>query len=148
MNGPSPRIERHAPILRAGMLLLVIPQVIAGAWAFFAPRSWYDSFPGFGRVWVAPIGPFNEHFVSEVGNALLVMSLLVVIAAVYLERRLVRIALTLWLLFSIPHFISHLRLTSLFDAVDNAGNLAGLGIAVVLPIVLLLMTRESPEGQR
>ena len=146
----SDRIERYAGIQRLGMILLVIPQAVAGFWAFIAPRNFYDSFPGFGRVWVAPIGDYNEHFIADTGNLLVVLSLLIAIAAYYLDRRLVRISLTLWLVFAVPHFISHVRLSSLFSAADNFGNIASLGMAVLLPIFLLLLTwRDAPVvGER
>ncbi len=139
MDG-SPRIERYASVTRFGLIVLVIPQALAGLWAFLAPRSFYDSFPGFGRIWVAPIGSYNEHFIADTGNLLLVLALLLAAAAYYLERRLVRISLALWLLFAVLHFISHVRLMSLFSTSDNLGNLGSLGFAVLLPIVLLLLT--------
>jgi len=142
---PTDRLERYGGILRIGMILLIVPQAVAGFWAFLAPRSFYDTFPGFGRVWVAPIGDYNEHFIADTGNLLLVMCLLLAVAAFYLERRLVRIALTLWLVFAVPHFIAHLQLTELFDAPDNLGNLATLGIGALLPLLLLLLTwRDTP----
>lgn len=144
------RLDRYGGTLRIGMLLLIVPQAIAGLWAFLAPRSFYDDFPGFGRTWVAPIGDFNEHFIADTGNLLLVMCLLLGIAAFYLERRLVRIALVLWLAFSVPHFIAHLQLSELFSTSDNLGNVVTLGVAVLLPILLLLLTwRDTPlVGER
>ena len=150
MTRPTDRIERYGGVLRLGMVLLIVPQTIAGFWAFIAPRSFYDTFPGFGRVWVAPIGDYNEHFIADTGNLLLVMCLLMGLAALYLERRLVRIALVCWLVFSVPHLISHIRLSSLFDAADNAGNIGSLGMGVLLPILLLLLTwRDEPlVGER
>ena len=139
------RLDRYAGILRLGMVLLIVPQAIAGLWAFVSPRSFYDDFPGFGRTWVAPIGDYNEHFIADTGNLLLVMCLLLAVAAFYLERRLVRIALVLWLAFAVPHFIAHVRLTELFSTSDNLGNVGTLGIAVLLPIVLLFLTwRDAP----
>ena len=144
------RLDRYGGIIRIGMVLLIVPQAIAGLWAFLAPRSFYDNFPGFGRAWVAPIGDFNEHFIADTGNLFLVVCLLLGIAAFYLERRLVRIALVLWLVFSVPHFIAHSRLTELFSTSDNLGNLVTLGIAVVLPVFLLGLTyRDTPlAGKR
>lgn len=144
------RLERYGGIMRLGMALLIVPQAIAGMWAFVAPRSFYDDFPGFGRAWVSPIGNYNEHFIADTGNLFLVTCLLLALAAYYLERRLVRIALICWLGFSIPHFISHAQLTSSFSGSDNAGNLGSLGMAVLLPLLLLILTwRDTPVvGER
>lgn len=150
MTRPTDRTGKYGGVLRLGMILLIVPQAVAGLWAFIAPRSFYDSFPGFGRVWVAPVGPYNEHFIADTGNLLLVLCVLLGVAALYLERRLVRVALVCWLVFSIPHLISHIRLTSLFDAADNAGNIGSLSLGVLLPIVLLVLTwRDEPlVGER
>lgn len=145
MTRSTDPLVRYGGILRAGMVLLIVPQAVAGFWAFLSPRGFYDSFPGFGRVWVAPIGSYNEHFIADTGNLLLVMCLLLGVAAFYLERRLVRIALVCWLVFAVPHLISHVRLASLFDGTDNLGNIGGLGLAVLLPILLLWLTwRDEP----
>jgi DMSO/TMAO reductase YedYZ heme-binding membrane subunit len=147
---PTDRLERYGGILRIGMIVLIVPQAVAGFWAFVAPRSFYETFPGFGREWVAPIGDYNAHFIADTGNLLLVLCLLLAVAAFYLERRLVRVALSLWLVFAVPHFISHVQLTEMFDGPDNVGNLVTLGIGVLLPILLLILTwRDSPlVGER
>lgn len=150
MKQPSDRLDRDGKFLRIGMVLLIVPQAVAGAWAFFAPRSFFEDFPGLGRTWIAPIGGYNEHFIADTGNLMLVMCVLVAVAAYYLERRLVRVALCMWVLFSLPHFISHAQLTELFSGSDNAGNLGSLGMAVLLPLLLLLLTRRGapPAAER
>jgi hypothetical protein len=149
MQQPSDRLERYGGLTRIGMVSLIFPQAITGAWAFFAPQSFYDSFPGFGRVWIAPIGDYNEHFIADLGIMFLVLCGLLGVAAFYLERRLVRIALSLWLVFAVPHFISHIQLSSVFSTADNLGSVGTLGIAVVVPIVLLVLTwRDTPAGRQ
>ena len=32
------------------------------------PAAFYDDFPGLGRMWVAPDGPYNQHLVRDVGE--------------------------------------------------------------------------------
>ena len=140
MHHESDRLERYSGIMRLCLVLLIVPQAVAGLWAFVAPRSFYDDFPGFGRAWISPIGDYNEHFIADTGNLFLVLCLLLAFAAFYLERRLVRIALVSWLAFTVPHFISHLRLTDLFSGSDNLGNVGSLGMAVLLPLLLLILT--------
>ncbi len=39
-----------------------------GLWAQAVPRSFYDDFPGMGRMWVAVDGPYNQHLVRDVGG--------------------------------------------------------------------------------
>ena len=41
---------------------------VVGLWATASPESFYDDFPGMGRVWVAVDGPYNEHLVRDVGG--------------------------------------------------------------------------------
>ena len=48
-------------IERAVLGYLTIAGVFVGVWATVFPRSFYDDFPGVGRVWVAVDGPMNEH---------------------------------------------------------------------------------------
>jgi hypothetical protein len=140
MQQAPDRLERYGGIMRIGMALLIVPQAITGAWAFLAPRSFFEDFPGFGRTWISPIGAYNEHFITDTGALFLVMCLVMGLAAYYLERRLVRIALVCWLAFSVPHFISHTQLTSSFSSSDNAGTLGTLGMVVLLPLLLLILT--------
>jgi len=39
-----------------------------GMWATFAPRSFYDDYPGFGREWVRVNGPYNETQTAQWGR--------------------------------------------------------------------------------
>src|SRR3712207_3319367 len=54
----------------------------AGAWQQFAPRSFYDDFPGWGRHWVSPVGPYNEHLLRLVGQGNLAFGIVALVALV------------------------------------------------------------------
>jgi hypothetical protein len=54
--------------------------LVAGVWQGFAPRSFYDDFPGFGRHWVSPDGPYNEHLVRDVGQGNLAFGTVALVA--------------------------------------------------------------------
>ena len=54
-------------VSRVILALLAITSVQLGLWATFAPRSFYEDFPGGGRNWVAVDGPYNEHLVRDFG---------------------------------------------------------------------------------
>lgn len=45
-----------------------------GVWATLFPRSFYDSFPGFHRIWVGVDGPYNEHLARDVGSLYLALT--------------------------------------------------------------------------
>lgn len=127
-------IER---VQRVGLVALGAPQAGIGLWALLAPRDWYDSFPGGGREWLPAFGPYNEHFAADAGSGLLAAGLLVLVAAVVLERRVVQVALVGWLAFAIPHTVYHLTAFDTLDGTDNALNLALLSLTIVVPIALL-----------
>jgi hypothetical protein len=137
----SNRDSRPAPrgLLRGGLLFLaaaVLP-LSSGLWALLAPRAFYEDFPLPGRDWVSTLGPYNEHLVRDYGALNLALTVLLVAAAVLLERRLVQVALLTWLVFATPHFVFHLGQTHHFSASSNAEQLGGLGLVVLLPVVLL-----------
>ena len=81
--------------------------LLVGAWATFAPRSFYDSFPGGGETWVAVDGPYNQHLVGDVGALNLALVVVTVWALVTLDRRLVQVASVAWLVYSVPHLSYH-----------------------------------------
>jgi nucleoside-diphosphate-sugar epimerase len=114
-----------------------------GVQAAFFPRSFYDDFP-MGRGWVAMDGPYNEHLVRDVGALNLALVVVTVAALVLSTRALARTAAIAWLVYSVPHFVYHLRhLTMAMPGTDKAGIVVSLGITVVAPIVVLLTARGA-----
>lgn len=141
-------VERRT-LFRVLLLALALPQATAGLWALLSPRGWYDDFPGFGRAWISPLGAYNDHFAVDVGAGLLALAVLLIAAAVWPERRLVRISLVVWLVFAIPHLIFHASTTERLESFDNVANLTVLGLAVGIPLFLLVLSgRRSRGGMR
>ena len=112
-----------------------------GCWATFAPQSFYDSFPGGGRHWVAMDGPFNEHLVRDVGGLYLALLVLSVGVALRPAPGVVRLTGLVWLAFSVPHLAYHTAHLGMFSRSDQVLNVVGLGGAVVLGLVLCLPLR-------
>jgi hypothetical protein len=82
---------------------------VTGVWAYAAPRHWYDTFPGLGMSWLPPLGPYNEHFVKDVGAFYLGLTALSVLATVYVANAtLVKVAACAWTVFNALHLILHL----------------------------------------
>jgi hypothetical protein len=138
-------VERRR-LFQVLLLALGLPQAAAGLWALISPRGWYDDFPGFGRAWVSPHGPYNDHFANDVGAGLLALAVLLIAAAIRPERRLVRVSLVTWLVFAIPHLIFHASTTERLETSDNIVNLALLVGAVVVPIFLLALSGRRRRG--
>ena len=133
--------------LRCGLLVLAVSALTVGLWALLVPRSFYDDFPLPGMAWVSTLGPYNEHLVRDVGSLNLALGVLLVVAAVLLERRLVQASLVTYLVYAVPHFIFHVSTGHAFPFGDNIANLLTLGLAVLLPLVLLALTGWRSGGQ-
>jgi hypothetical protein len=127
------------PVIQRFILgYLGVTSVAVGAWAQFAPRSFYDDFPGFGRMWVRVDGPFNEHLVRDVGGLNLALAAVLVGAMISLRRPMVVVAAIAALLYGIPHFIYHVSNRVGLSGPDVAASLGGLAMFAVLPGLLLL----------
>jgi hypothetical protein len=132
-------------VLRIGLAVLAVPAAIVGFWAAFAPRSFYDDFPGIGRTWIAPDGPYNQHLVRDVGELNLALVVITVIAMVTLTPMLVRAVLAGWVVYSLPHVIYHLRNLEPFSTDDQVSIVGSLAFVPILAIVLFVVEVRAPR---
>jgi hypothetical protein len=135
---------------RAVRVLLIVLGAVAlelGVWATFAPRSFYDDFPGFGRAWVAADGPYNEHLVRDFGGLNLALAVLTLVAAASLAVALVRTAAVAWLVWGVPHLVYHARHLDVYSRSDKVLNLVSLVGAVAVAVALLALARAAPTRE-
>jgi hypothetical protein len=125
-------------LARFAIAPLVVNHVTVGAWATFAPRSFFDDFP-LGRGWVASLAPYNEHLVRDVGGLSLGFAVLFVALLVNPSPTLARPALYAWLVTATAHFAFHLDHLQGFSGPDAAAQTLGLACAVLLPAAVLWM---------
>ncbi len=138
--------ESRRRAIRAGLVVLAVPAAFVGFWALAAPRSFYDDFPGAGRQWVSPLGPYDEHLVRDVGAFELAFVALAIFAFVTLDRRLVQGALLAFLVSAVPHLAYHATATEPLSTSDNVLSLGALTLGVIVPLALLPLTRtQQPE---
>ena len=78
----------------------------------------------------------------------LALGVLLVSAAISLERRLLQVALLTYLAFAIPHFFFPAAQTHHFSFLHNALQLGSLGFLVLLPVALLVLTTVSVPHTR
>lgn len=132
-------------VLRRVLLVITaLTAVYVGAWALFAPLSWFDAFPGLGLRWLPPLGPYNEHLARDVGGLYLAMAALSVAAAMRpAEDFLVRAVAIGWLVFSVPHLIFHVVHLSMYGPLDQVLNVIALAYFVLMGAALLLPTRTT-----
>ena len=132
-------------VVRIVLVLLGVGSIPLGVWATFAPRSFYDDFPGFGRHWVQVDGPYNQHLVRDFGALNLALAVVTIAAAITLSRPLVIAVAIAWLAWGIPHLVYHLRhLDTLSSTGDKVANVLLLGSLPVLAVVVLVLTLGRP----
>lgn len=124
-------------VVRVGLGFLAVVSIQVGVWAQLAPRSFYDHFPGLGRVWISVDGAYNEHLVRDVGGLNLALAVVLVAAAITLSRPLIVAAALASLAYGVPHLLYHSLHTEQFGAVDVAGIIGGLALFAVVPVALL-----------
>ena len=126
---------------RYGLLAVAVGQLGATLQALLTPRSFYDDFP-FGRGWVQEYPSYNSHLIQDYGAYTLGAMAAIVLAAIWLDRRVVQLAIVSWLVGSTIHFISHVATVDRYGTGDGIANLAGLFVLVAIPAWLLLKSRE------
>jgi hypothetical protein len=141
--------------LRIGLGLLAASMALMGAWALFAPESFFEDFPGSGFRPVAALPPYNQHLVTDFGALNLALAFVVGAAAVTLSRPLVFAALGAVLINGLAHLAFHAGHQGTLSDSDQTSNLIALSLPVVLGFVLFLVEfartprppLEPQEGQ-
>ena len=62
--------------------VLAVQAAVVGIWAAIRPAAFYAGFPGLGRSWVRPEGPYSEHLVRDVGTLSAALAVVTAAAAV------------------------------------------------------------------
>ena len=125
--------------VRGALGYLAVTSVGVGAWASFLPNSFYNSFPGGGRQWIAGDGPFNEHMVSDAGAGFLAIGVVAILAAVWLDRRLVLTASAAVVVHAVVHLAFHLRHAHpTLGSVDTALSNGGLALSAAVAGAVLV----------
>jgi hypothetical protein len=135
-------------LVRVGLGLLALINAWWGGWARFAPRHFFDTFPGFGHHWTAAYPPYNEHLVTDLGSTFLTLAVLLGIAAV-LDQPTVRwVVLTGVIVFNALHLEFHALHGGLLSGFDLGASLTTLALGVVGPLALLLVDVLMPRRTR
>ena len=124
--------------VRGGLGILAVIQLGTGLWQLVLPASFYRDFP---TVDLAP--PYSEHLMRDFGGANVALGIIVVAAAVWLEKRYVVLVLLAYLAFSIPHLFFHMSHLHDASTADVAFQVVSLGSAVVLPMLVLALVPSA-----
>ena len=137
-NQPSGRMQIPA-VVRIGLWLMALFSLLAGIQQQFAPRFFYEHFPGFGMQWVSVDGPYNEHLLRDLGGANLAFAVLTFFAIARPSVGLVRAVAIAMLVAQVPHFIYHAaHLDLLRTPLDRVLQTASLALTLVIPLTVLL----------
>lgn len=138
-------VDRRLRAIRAGLVMLGAGQGFAAVWALAAPRSFFDGFPVGGAHWVSALPPFNEHLIRDYGASFLAISVLALTAARLADRRVMRIALVVWIVAAAPHLFFHLAHADEPAGVEGVLSLLTLGLNVAVPAGLLALIPKEVQ---
>jgi hypothetical protein len=130
---------------KVGLALVAAAQAEVGIWGLTAPHSFFTTFPGFGRHWVAPLGVYNEHLLRDYAAAELGFAVLLACAAIWFERRLVLVAGAAFLAATLPHFAYHLTTTETLSTTDNTLSLGSFLLELMLVTWAMVAVTKQPE---
>ena len=134
--------DRTNLAMRVLLAVLTGSATTVGAWAAFAPRSFYDDFPGLGQIWVAVDGPYNEHLVRDVGALNLALAAVTVCALLTLSRPTILASALSWLAYGVPHVIYHARHLGVFDSAAGVAVIASVSSTSVVALAVLWLERS------
>jgi hypothetical protein len=119
-----------------------------GSWQQFAPQSFYSDFPGFGRHWVSPDGPYNEHLLRDVGQGNMAVGTVALVALLTGGVWLARATGLAALVANAPHQLYHqTHLDLLPTATDRVLQTATLTVVTGTAAALAVLAFRLPVPQ-
>ena len=140
-------MTRRATGQRAVLLLVAAGQAEVGLWGELSPHAFFTTFPGFGHHWVAMFGVYNEHLVRDYAAAELGFAVLLALATVWFERRLVLAAGAAFIVATLPHFLYHVTTTSQMSTSDNVGSL-GAFVLEMAAVAVVMYAIARPDHDK
>ncbi|MEU2288363.1 hypothetical protein ABZ614_41820 [Streptomyces sp. NPDC013178] len=126
------------PIVRRTVLGILAVACVYHVWAYFAPRTWYETFPGIGRGWLLRLGPYNEHLVKDTAALYLAMLVVTLAAWRYVDsNRYVQTVGAAWLAFNVFHLLYHLQHLGMYSTGERVAIVSLLSALTLLSAVLL-----------
>lgn len=122
------------------LIILAVPQMVIGLWAYISPRTWFEQFPGMDPRLVASEPPFNEHLASDAGAGFLTTAVLLLGAAWIAKLAATQLALVGVTAFQGLHLVRHLfNPSDLLTTSEQVLNIGVLTFGVVAPLTMLFL---------
>jgi hypothetical protein len=131
--------------LRFGFSGLALANLGIGVLASVAPE-WFFHWFLFGRGWAGALGPYNEHYVLDLGYEYLALGIVLAWATVKPNRQLAWAAAVAALVANAPHLVFHLNHTHALGLGDNLAQDGLLTALTVAPIAVILLLWQRPEA--
>jgi hypothetical protein len=128
---------------QVALVVIAFSTGLVGIWATVAPTSFYEDFPGAGRVWVAVDGPYNEHLVRDVGTLNLALAFVAVVALITGSTLVARAAGGAALIYGVPHLLYHATHLDPYDSGDKVALIFSLSIAVLAAVLAVAAPTED-----
>lgn len=123
--------------VRAVLVSFGALELVLGVWLTFVPKTFYDHVP---TVDWDP--PYAEHAFRDFGAASLGLSVVLIAAAVRLDRFLATVALLAFVAFSLPHGVFHLGHLHSHHLGWSIVLATGVSLMVVVPLTALVAARR------
>ena len=134
--------------IRAGLVYLTVSFLTVGVWATLDPRGFYDGFPGGGHRWIAGDGPYNAHLTGDAGVGFLAVGVVLLLAAVWMDVRVIQAASAAAVVHGAPHLLFHLRHPNdALDSVDTALSNGGLAMGCLLALAVLVVVTRAGHAE-
>lgn len=145
----APSVRPAVPTwVRAVLVVLGAPNVVAGLWAVAAPEHWFERFPGWDPRLVAAEPPYNAHLASDAGAGLLASGAVLLAAAWLADRRSVLLGVLAFAAFTVPHALYHgLNPAPGLSAAEDAQAIGALVASVVAAAAVAVAVVRHGDGR-
>jgi hypothetical protein len=124
--------------VRTVLVIFAVFELVLGLWLTFAPRTFYDHVP---TVDWDP--PYNDHLFHDLGGTSLGLGIVLIAAAIRLDRYLAAVALLAYLAFTVTHMVFHLGHLHTDETGWSIVLAAVVILMVVIPASALVALRKS-----
>jgi hypothetical protein len=121
--------------LRQGLYALGALNLAIGLYGVISPHGFYENVLG-----VDLLGPYNQHFMSDIGGFYLGFAIAFLLAARSLSPDLIRGICAGYAVTQLLHFLYHITHLGRFSAGEAIAQTIGLAIILAAPVICTMLT--------